>query len=117
MGTISYVVKVHAMDFITSESRSKQEADSILNNEIDIALAILPKGTTIVAKQEMQIVALSLDTMILFEHPLFQNGSRLDIERKRAAYQIGEGNSATVGQTSVISKVRYFDKDDKELFL
>lgn len=112
MGTISYTIKVsHIM------SLTKETGESILNDEIDRALVVLPKGTTIVAKQQMPIVCLSVDTMVLFEHPAFESGSRLSMEYRRIAFVNGEGASETVGQANVLQKVRYFDKEDKELFV
>ena len=109
MGTVSFVIR------ITHQLSMQKNLIEIINDEMDKDLAALPKGTRLISTQSMPITGLSSDTVVLFGHPAFENGSRMTMEYKRITFNQGE--SKGVGVTEVLKSVRYFDKNDKELFV
>lgn len=84
----------------------------LLQREIDIYLAILPKGTIVREVVECAITDLSFPYEVKFYNPLLKNVKRVDLSYVRS----GEVINDKFEQFNLFLGIRYFDKDQRELY-
>lgn len=82
-----------------------------LQNEIDVYLGILPKGTQVKSVIQLAVIDLSLPYCVIFHNPLLQKVKSVELDYVRDIAVFGE----KVEQFNLTLGVRYLDKDGKNL--
>lgn len=86
--------------------------DERLQGEIDEYLSVMPKGTTVLSCEKLAITDLSLPYEVKFHSPLLQKAKRVELSHVREIAVL----DGKLEQFNLLLGVRYFDKDDKELY-
>ena len=104
---------------IASAIVNKLKGD-MLQDHIDFMLSILPEGTKVANITELPITGLSKDTLIGFEHPLFDAlpGShdtitKIETKTVRVAWK---NPNDTIGQASLFKGIDYLTASGKKVF-
>jgi hypothetical protein len=110
MGLITYKLNIsYSAACVTTPS-------AIIEEQKHQLLAIMPHGTEaiIVDRLEDNFVNMSIVYILTFSHPLFKDGSRIELDYTRDCWQ--NENGATIDQANVLTGVRYYDPDGKLMY-
>lgn len=98
----------HSMLLIKNSKSIKER----LHDEIDLYLAVLPKGTKVMEITQCAITDTSYAYEIKFFNPLFKNIKRIELSWKRNAEIVDDH----LEPFNLLTRILYFDNNDKELF-
>ena len=88
------------------------DTKKLFDSQIEQYLKILPRGTVVNETTDCAVLDLSKSTEVKFYNPLLQRVARVDLDYVREVAVIGE----KLEQFNLLMGVRYFDRDDKELY-
>jgi hypothetical protein len=89
----------------------------ILDKRIILLYSILPKGSERSEVIETQTDGLINRYQIIFEHPFFEDGSKVEMDLVRIAWkEPGAGGIERVYEDSILIGVRYFNPDGSKRF-
>ncbi|NJO48183.1 MAG: hypothetical protein HC840_00545 [Leptolyngbyaceae cyanobacterium RM2_2_4] len=100
---ISHVATLHG---------STHNPQEMFQNELQQYLAVLPKGTRVRKITQLAITDLSVPFEVKFYNPILQRVKRVELSHVRACAVIGDH----LEQFNLLTGVRYFDAEDKELY-
>lgn len=109
-GEFLSAIRIHAGYGIIKTHSTIQE---LLQREIDQILAIMPRGTIHVSTEKCAITDLSVPFEVKFYNPLMSAVKRVELEYTRTMTKL---NESEIKEFNVVTGVRYFDAEDKELF-
>ncbi len=92
----------------------RDDSQELTRDVVAEYLAILPSGTTIIETAPMQdVVGLFLKTRVRFFNLLLAQVKRVELQKGRGATMLND----TIHQYDVITGMKYFDENGKELFV
>lgn len=90
-----------------------------LDERCELLLSLLPKGSKILdimqVPLDMEHGGLSAEYRIFLEHPLFKDGSTVELKQVWTCWVDPNRNFALQTDT-IVTKVTYLDPDGKEMF-
>lgn len=107
MGKITYGLNICVQPFA-----QPQVVKDRVDEEIKEVLKFLPKGTKHLSTVPLAITSLALPFGVVFEHPLFEDGSRVDFEYRRDIYRTTDIDGVDgIKELNVITGIKYFKPD------
>ena len=114
MGTILH----HYRQTLAERMIQSFDGDDTLQKEIDLLLSILPRGSKWISTEQKGITDLTIPFVIKFEHPLFADGSKIEIDYIRDIYTEIDptSNWAKTNPINVLVSIKYFNPDGTERY-
>jgi hypothetical protein len=111
MGKISYIHRISLSSYLIKKNFNLEQ---ILHDRIDLLLKILPEGAEYHSMTELPITTIYRDTSLLFEHPYFPDGSKIELDYKYDYW--AKPNDGGLGDVHFLTGIRYLDSEGKPLF-
>lgn len=114
MGKLLHLCQVSCMcEMLTGKSE-----ELFVKDEIAFLLHLLPPGTKLVSNgRQTDQRTLSVNYEIVFEHPMFLDGTVMECEYMRTVWPVGEGDWRHIehGNLFLGFKVHYYQPNGSEL--
>lgn len=113
MGNLKYEYRISLA--ITMIDGINLEKDDPIQKEIDFLLSILPEGTMFCGAKKRGIEGSALVWDLNFEHPLFEDGTKIETEYVRVCWvdtTLPEGRQ--LRQKNLFIGIRYYNPDGTE---
>lgn len=99
----------HTLGLSNHNGKTSQD---YFQQELQEYLAVLPKGTRVRKITQLAVMDLSVQFEVKFYNALLQRVKRVELSHVREIARIGD----SIEQFNLLVGIRYFDKDDKELY-
>jgi hypothetical protein len=78
----------------------------------DLLLSLMPQGTEMIEVVKMAPMNLSVEVQLVFEHPFFKDGSKIELDQARVVWLLPDER---IGQGNIVTGVRYTGPDGRSL--
>ena len=98
-----------------AEMLSGISAQFLLDSQVEFLLAVLPKGAKHIATQKTDRLDIALSYILVFDHPLFENGTTMQVLTVKRSYE----NPLKPGQHrefETVTGIRYIGPDGNPYF-
>lgn len=100
---ISHIASLHG---------SKHDPQEMFRSQLRQYMAVLPQGTRVRKVTQLAIMDLSVNFEVKFYNPILQRVKRVELDHVREVARIGDH----LEQFNLLTGIRYFDAEDKELY-
>lgn len=112
MGLIAYKLN------ISYAALQVANPSTIIEDQKHLLLSVMPNGTEAVGIERLEDnhSSLSILYILTFSHPLFKDGSRIELDQTRVYWE----NESLIGNAlipgNVLTAIRYYDPDGKLMY-
>jgi len=110
MGKVYSIVGV-----VSSLGLLPDKVEELFDKQKDFILSVMPEGTKFVGYKETMIVDLSIKRVYEFEHPSFEDQTRLELYYSRSFYK--DEVTDKLVSFNLFKGLDYFDKDGNKRYL
>jgi hypothetical protein len=91
-------------------SKTSQER---IEDEVNLILSVMPKGTKFVSAEEIGMMDLSVPYVLKFHHPLFEGGTKIELDFARDVYFLDtpDDSGETVKTVNILLGMKYIKPD------
>lgn len=104
---------VHQFEISLAEAANCRIED-ILSSRKNVLLSLLPLGSLFIDEStSMSCFGTTIQYSVTIDHPFFPDDSRIEVDMTRICWKNGEGNGFPIGIDSIVTGIRYLDKEGK----